>query len=618
MYIKIGSQRLYHQRVIKQKQGIEVIREMTKSAVCEQKLQENVIIPEEQTEFKSWWSSLKDDDDVVVQFPHERHGLQGRTSNSAKTTILQDFLTFVDSNSTPNGRAADSHCATSYFLPKFRRINPPAPNEKNADEKSEVSLTCEFNRAQQSVGKGTVSKFSINNWLKTYRPKVAIHPHQTDYCDTCKRIELEIARARQIQKRLMQSGSASQVQIQQLLDEIDDKGAQLADHKKVASKAQEFYHYTIEKCQNDWKQIQELEGITATSRSSEQSDMLDRKKRAFTLVLSADYQQAKLIPYWGSSAQPGSTYYLQKVSHDVFGIINHAVDGKYIVLFDERIGPKNTDHTVSYLESYITRTTARYSWIKKVIIFLDNATSTNKNRYLFAWGTEVVEQKKLDYIRFCFMIAGHTKFAPDRLFAQVANSYNHSDVFTIPELQQICNLHAETVIDDGTAVLQWREATSMKYSDLPGTRKYHDFLIARSVTGSVVMKVQEKCFDGSFIMSPLNIIDESAAGSPTQNYKTTHTRALTDEKMKNMITMYDKFVDPDRRPSYLPPFASSSPASQQAAQASNSGLTTAQSAPSRKRSHCKTPGCDGSGHRNKSRWHEGHSTRAGCPRVQDN
>ena len=60
----------------------------------------------------------------------------------------------------------------------------------------------------------------------------------------------------------------------------------------------------------------------------------------------------------------------------------------------------------------------------------------DKNCYLFSWGMELVEQRKLDYVRFGFLVAGHTKFAPDRLFAQVANSYNCRDVFTVEELNK--------------------------------------------------------------------------------------------------------------------------------------------------------------------------------------
>ena len=45
---------------------------------------------------------------VRVRYPHERHGNAGKTSHSAKTSVMQDFLQFVDLNSQPNGRSADS------------------------------------------------------------------------------------------------------------------------------------------------------------------------------------------------------------------------------------------------------------------------------------------------------------------------------------------------------------------------------------------------------------------------------------------------------------------------------------------------------------------------------
>ena len=283
---------------------------------------------------------------------------------------------------------------------------------------------------------------------------------------------------------------------------------------------------------------------------------LASKKHTFTLIISVDYQQSKLIPYWGSSAQPGSTYYLQKVSHDVFGLVDHRDGQQHTTLFDERIGPKNTDHTISIIQSYIDKVTALHPWIRRVLLFLDNAANTNKNRYLFSWGMELVSQRTLDYVRFCFMLPGHTKFAPDRLFAQVSNSYNCHDVFTISELKDICDLHAHTTIEDGASVLQWREALRVKYSNLSGTRKYHDFLVARSYDQSVLMKVRESCCSGSFSRSPLKVTDPSVAGVPTDNYKETQFRDLSTEKYENMKLMYNQFVSPERHPDYLPPFVS--------------------------------------------------------------
>lgn len=230
---------------------------------------------------------------------------------------------------------------------------------------------------------------------------------------------------------------------------------------------------------------------------------------------------------------------------------------------------------------------------------------------------ELVDQRKVDYIRFCFMVAGHTKFAPDRLFAQVSNSYNCRDVFTIQELKDICNLHAHTTIEDGTAILQWRESLQVKYSNLPGTRKYHDFLIARSYDQSVVMKVRESCFSGSFSRSPLRVIDAVAVGIPTDSYKDTQFRNLTTEKLENMKLMYNQFISPERRPDYLPSFVSTLTVSSSVSTASSSRFSDRSVPPPakrpRKQSTCSTPGCDGSGHKNPAHWDRGHTTRAGCP-----
>ena len=84
-------------------------------------------------------------------------------------------------------------------------------------------------------------------------------------------------------------------------------------------------------------------------------------KHRFNLVVSADYQMSKLVPYWGMSAQPGSMYYLQKLSHDILEVVNHATN----YLFDERVGPKNTDHTVSYITHFIGTLP---QWIQRSLI----------------------------------------------------------------------------------------------------------------------------------------------------------------------------------------------------------------------------------------------------------
>ena len=171
----------------------------------------------------------------------------------------------------------------------------------------------------------------------------------------------------------------------------------------------------------------------------------------------------------------------------------------------------------------------------------------------------------------------------------------------------ICDLHAHTTIEGGTSVggcirlivvvfqlrsciqlpwklvLHWHEALCIKYSDLSGTWKYHNFLIAHSYDQSVLMKVRESCCSGSFSRSPLKVTDPSAAGVPTDNYKETQFRNLPTEKNENMklMYMYNQLVSPERCPNYLPPFFSVINATRRSSNTSSSNSVP----PPAKRSH---------------------------------
>ena len=55
-----------------------------------------------------------------------------------------------------------------------------------------------------------------------------------------------------------------------------------------------------------------------------------------------------LVPHWGSSPQPSETYYLRKLSHNIFGLVDHSVAKNTIYVLDERVGgAKNGDITIS-------------------------------------------------------------------------------------------------------------------------------------------------------------------------------------------------------------------------------------------------------------------------------
>lgn len=62
-----------------------------------------------------------------------------------------------------------------------------------------------------------------------------------------------------------------------------------------------------------------------------------------------------------------------------------------------------------------------------------------------SWAYKMLQQNKIDFLSLSFMIVGHTKFAPDLLFSQIAQSYNHSDVFTTEELEGTISPYAEVI-----------------------------------------------------------------------------------------------------------------------------------------------------------------------------
>ena len=108
---------------------------MTKSNVEEKRFGDKVVMPAGcDIPFAQWWRSLDGLESVVVRCPHERHGNTGKVSNSAKPSIVDAFLSFTDANSQPNGRSADSHGPTHYFISKVQTIQTPKKDVANYQE----------------------------------------------------------------------------------------------------------------------------------------------------------------------------------------------------------------------------------------------------------------------------------------------------------------------------------------------------------------------------------------------------------------------------------------------------------------------------------------------------
>lgn len=341
MVFGISKQRFANQRKIKRQQSQQPKVEMAKDEVEQKRLGDYVVMPQGiDTAFSKWWRTASVDTVVMVRYPHERHGNAGQPSHSAKSTIMQDFLLFVDVNSQLNGRFTHSSGPTFYFLPKF---------------------------SQTDAGNGVCSNGLSHNWLKMHWPKVGISPHQEDYCDSCSKFKEEIRAKQTTINCLRQSASADLDEIKKIKDGISALNQDLEQHRWISQESHKYFVDVIKKYATEWAGISEIE--QKPSLTSDEVEKVTVMKNKFNLVISADYQMSKLAPYWGLSPQPGSTYYLRQLSHDILGIVNHATEKSAVYLFNETVGPKNTDHTVFLSVLFLTGSIAfTFSLIIRVVL----------------------------------------------------------------------------------------------------------------------------------------------------------------------------------------------------------------------------------------------------------
>ena len=192
--------------------------------------------------------------------------------------------------------------------------------------KRHVHPLCMNSTEDRERGRSTCGATAASDWLEKHRPKVALHPSMTDYCDSCKHFKEQLSRNQAIMNRYQQSGNATESELQALQETRQHLEEEQKTHKEVATKSQQYYNASKEKCKQQWREITELTGKAA--RSTKEREDLAIRQHCFTLAISADYQQSKLIPSWGKTEQPGSTYYLQKVSHYIFGIMDCAQGGE--------------------------------------------------------------------------------------------------------------------------------------------------------------------------------------------------------------------------------------------------------------------------------------------------
>ena len=165
-------------------------------------------------------------------------------------------------------------------------------------------MVSQFNKAQTEKGRQTCHNTAATNWLQKYRPKVALHPSMTYYCDTCKHLKQQLSRNQAVLNRLQQSSRVAPLKVS--LGPMSPPNGGCKKNWQITRQLQHdlestIYKATIDKCREQWAKIEQLTKMQVLTRRERED--LEGAKYCFTATISTDYQQSKLIPSWGKTAQ---------------------------------------------------------------------------------------------------------------------------------------------------------------------------------------------------------------------------------------------------------------------------------------------------------------------------
>ncbi len=192
---------------------------------------------------------------------------------------------------------------------------------------------------------------------------------------------------------------------------------------------------------------------------------------------------------------------------------------------------------------------------------MDNGP-TNKNQFMIQYGTELVQHNHFDTVKFCFLVAGHAKFDPDRLFSIIAHAYNHNDVFITDQLvtliQNTLEPKGECISINSREVVSWKQLLKAKYGPFEDLKKFREFLIKRDDYGRTLVFHKACCYDGKYLNKQLLKSKVSASWDLRKrlkefsyNVKSLNTQ-LSKEKIQDLCKMFDTYIDPKLRPEWLP------------------------------------------------------------------
>ncbi|KAI4796864.1 hypothetical protein KUCAC02_026699 [Chaenocephalus aceratus] len=215
------------------------------------------------------------------------------------------------------------------------------------------------------------------------------------------------------------------------------------------------------------------------------------------------------VHYPSDPLQPGPIYFMVPRTCALFGVCCEGVPQQVNYLIDEaHCSSKGSNAVIAYLHHFFSQ----YGLGEKnVHLHCDNCSGQNKNRYLLwylAWRCMVGLHED---ISLNFLIAGHTKFAPDWCFGLFKQQFRRTPVSCLKDISQAVRSSTVTGVnspqlvgnESGETFVKtddWHNFLSPSFRPLPGIKRYHHLRFTSAEPGVVYAKEFEGKEEESFML----------------------------------------------------------------------------------------------------------------------
>ena len=215
---------------------------------------------------------------------------------------------------------------------------------------------------------------------------------------------------------------------------------------------------------------------------------------------------------------PGPIYFKTPRKCGLFGVICEDLPRQVNFIIDEASSTgKGANTTISYIHYYFKK-----HGLGETDVHL-NADNCAGLWYL-AWRTMMNLHHSITY---SFLVAGHTKFAPDHCFGLIKKAYKVNYVSSLYEFARLVDTSSSTGINkaqlvgthDGRVIVpvyDWISFLRQYFKKFPNITKFHHFRFLHENPGVVFFKEFVSSPEQSFMLLKRNVILPSLSTLPNE------------------------------------------------------------------------------------------------------